>query len=85
MFPHKDFGSKELEQFLNSHGYWRKKSSASSHAIIPIKNRKITEGERPFMVVILDRKPYDPVTQDKILAELRRKGFTDNELKEYFT
>lgn len=75
------FGTKTLIACLLCLSFTKAPSSGSSHQKFSLTGRKVTSGVRPFMIVILNRKSYDPVTQRRYITQLKRLGFTQKEIE----
>ncbi len=78
------FGSKELIGCVEFLGFI-KKSIAASHAKYEMpKGRPCPSGERPFMIVQLEKKGFDKHSANRYIGELKRKGFSKEEIEAAF-
>lgn len=78
-----NFGSRDLCQFLTNLKFIPNKISGSSHQKYDLpKNMPCPSGFRPFVIVILGRKQYDPHTSSNYIRQLKNLGITDKELKD---
>lgn len=76
------FGSVHLIHCLKKIGFIQDSQKGSSHLkFIPPKEHKIPDGIRPFMMVQLGKKQYDPHSCSRYLTELNRLGFNKKELE----
>jgi len=79
----KSFGTKELCKCLEKLGFTCK-GIKSSHVKFNLpKNRKISAGLRPFMIVQLGKKNYDSYIANRYVSELKKLGFNKEEIEKY--
>ncbi len=75
------FGSKELCKCLKSLGFVENRGVGSSHIKFSLALRnKTPKGTRPFIIVIMGRKGYDPHTCSSYLKQIRALGFKKEEI-----
>ena len=75
------FGSRDLRKCLECLGFKEQPSVGSSHLKYTVPKEKSTKvGIRPFFIVILGKKTYDPNTASKIIKQIIRLGFTTEEI-----
>ncbi len=78
-----NFGSRDLCKFLTSRKFVSNKVNGSSHQKYNLpKNVQCPSGFRPFIIVTLGRKQYDPHTSSSYIRQLKNLGITDEELKD---
>ena len=78
-----NFGSKELCKFLTNLKFIPNKVGGTSHQKYNLpKNMSYPSGLRPFVIVILGRKQYDPHTSSSYVRQLKNLGITDKELND---
>lgn len=75
----KSFGSADLVKCLTCLGFTREFSTGSSH-IKYTSPKKVEKGTRPFITVILGVKIYDKTTQGRYLTQIKRLGYTKDEI-----
>ena len=73
------FGSRELINCLLCLGFTKKNSTGSSH-IKYACHKRITTGIRPFIIVILHRKDYDPHTKSSYLKQIQNLGYASDQI-----
>ena len=79
----KSFGSKDLEEFVRKFKFTFHSISSSHHAkYYPSKNRISTDPSRPFFQFQLGRKSYDPHSASRYVSQLKRLGFTKEEIEQ---
>lgn len=76
----KSFGSRELIQCLINLGFTQQRKIASRHLKFKCPKRHVA-GERPFLEVLQGKSEYDPVTQRKIISNLKKHGFTGGQIE----
>jgi hypothetical protein len=78
------FGSKELCKCLIKLKFVPNKTSGSSHQKYGIPgNKKALLGQRPFIIVILGRRQYDPHTCSGYIRQIKNLGFKSEEIDRY--
>lgn len=77
------FGSKELIKCLQYLNFKKGKSVGSSH-LKYFTNKNVSAGFRPFIIVLLDRKVYDPNTQHSYISQIKKFGYSIEEIKKGF-
>lgn len=77
------FGSKELINCLLCLGFTKKRSTGSSHSKYS-SPKKVAMGMRPFITVILNRKVFDPHTQSSYLLQIKKLGFSAEDIEKCF-
>ena len=81
----KTFSSDDYCKFLLKHGFTVTGNKGTSHQKYkPPKSLKIPQGVRPFVVVVLNRKSYDPITASKIRKQLIKLGLSLETVKDLF-
>lgn len=76
-----NFGSRELGIVLECLGFIPRAQHSSSHQKYKIpQGKKMPVGLRPFIIVILGRKAYDPHTQSSYLRQIKNLGFSEEEI-----
>jgi hypothetical protein len=76
-----NFGSKELIKCLECLGFSKSSKIGSSHLKLITPNIKIlNKGIRPFIIVILGRKVYDPHTRSSYIRQIKLLGFRDRDI-----
>lgn len=79
------FGAKDLCKHLEELGFVKDTSKGTSHLKYKISGkRKCPKDRRPFIIVILGRKMYDPHTCTSYIRQIKNLGVGDNEIKKYF-
>lgn len=77
----KSFGSKELERCVQKLGFTYDSISSSHHAKYnPPRGTKTQIGDYPFFQFQLGRKSYDPHSVNRYISQLKRFGFTREEI-----
>lgn len=77
----KAFGSKDLEECVKKLGFTFDSISSSHHAkYTPPHDRDPLPGVRPFFTFQLGRKTYDPNSANRYITQLKRLGFTKEEI-----
>lgn len=75
------FGSKELCKWLDKLGFTENKQKGSSHLKYSApKNLEIPKGIRPFIIVILGRKKYDPHTCSSYIRQIAALGISKEKI-----
>ena len=70
------FGSTELCKVLKGLGFVKKKSVGSSHEKWSVpKNTRLNPGQRPFIIVVKNKKTYLLPTCKGYIREIRALGF----------
>ncbi len=77
----KSFGSKELIKCLVKLKFTPEPQVGSRHRKYTSPN-KVEKGSRPFFIVIQGRKEYDRVTQKKIINQVKKLGFSEDQIME---
>lgn len=81
----KAFGSKELEKCVKKLGFTFDSISSSHHAkYCPSDGKRICIGNYPFFVFQLGEKSYDPHSANRYITQLKRFGFTKEEIEKAF-
>lgn len=77
----KSFGSKELVKCVEEFGF--KYHSANAHHVkyYPPSGKVPPGGIRPFYMIQLGRKTYDPVSAARYISELKKFGYTKEEIE----
>jgi len=76
----KSFGSKDLIICLHKLGFRKNKQHGTSHLKLSSQN-PVPAGTRPFIIVILNKKIYDPHTQRSYLRQIKNLGYTQEEIE----
>lgn len=78
----KSFGSREINKCLRKLGFTLNRVS-SSHAIYnaPVGKKPLINF-RPFMTIQLGRKTYDPYSTNRYISQIKKFGFTKNEIED---
>ena len=71
----KSFGAKELISCLLRLGFAQQRQVGSRHLKFKCPKKHVA-GERPFVEVLQGKSEYDRVTQNKIINNLKKHGFT---------
>lgn len=79
----KAYGTRELVSALNALGYAKGKQIASRHLKYFPPN-KPAKGIVPFILVIQNRTEYDPHWQREYIKQIKRHGFTKEEIEACF-
>lgn len=79
----KSYGTRELIALLTSLGYKKGKQIASRHLKYH-SPRKTSQGIYPFILVIQGRREYDPYWQREYIKQIKKQGFTQEEIEEHF-
>lgn len=79
----KTYGTRELVAALTCLGYTKGKQIASRHLKYFPPN-KIEKGTMPFILVMQNRKVFDPHWQRTYITQIKRHGFTKEQIKECF-
>ena len=77
----KAFGSKELVRCLGKLGFKFNRQN-SSHAIFNPPVGK-NSPDKPFMTVQLGRKTFDPYSANRYTSQIKRFGFTKEEIEKH--
>jgi len=75
----KSFGSRELINCLKILGFSQKPQVGSRHLKFST-DRAHKIGERSFIIVLQNKKLFDPVTQGKYVKQIMKWGFTEEEI-----
>ncbi len=75
------FGYKELIACLLCLGFAKQLSTGSSHLKYKSPHSTSDPNLRPFITVILERKDYDKHTRGRYLGQIKRLGFSLQEIK----
>lgn len=76
------FGSRELCKCLECLGFRQQPQKATNHVKYEApSNKKVPPGVRPFIIVILGRKSYDPHTRTRYLRQIKNLGFSEKEIR----
>jgi len=78
--PNYKFGSKELCKCLTKLGFSENKQKGTSHVKFSL-NSLTTPGVRPFIIVIMGRKKYDPHTANSYFHQITKLGFSKNDIE----
>lgn len=78
----KAFGSRELERCIKKLGFTFDSISSSHHAKYnsPL-DKKVPIGQYPFFQFQLGRKTYDPHSANRYITQLKKFGFTKEEIE----
>lgn len=79
----KAFGTKQLCKCLEKLNFISKGHNSSHVKYFMPKNRKIPTGLRPFMIVQLGRKCFDPYICNRYISEIKKLGFCKEEIEKY--
>lgn len=78
----KAFGSKELEKCVEKLGFTFNSISSSHHAKYnPPKGINIPVGNYPFFQFQLGRKAYDPHSANRYITQLKKFGFSKEQIE----
>lgn len=78
----KGYGSKELERCVKSLGFTFDSISSNHHAKYNLPaGRTVIVGYYPFFQFQLKRKTYDKNAQHRYITQLKRLGFTKEEIE----
>jgi len=81
-----NFGTKELIRCLTKLGFTHASISGSSHQKMNIPNNwNVPKGTRPFIIVILGKKIYDPHTRSSYINQIRKLGFDNKTIYQAFS
>ena len=76
------FGYKELVSCLIKLGFKKHKIYSSSHQKYDAPSScTVTTGQRPFITAVFCRKPYSKHTCSGYMSQLRKMGYTDDEIE----
>ncbi|OGM05410.1 hypothetical protein A2125_00500 [Candidatus Woesebacteria bacterium GWB1_43_5] len=75
-----NFGSRELCKCLVKLSFWENPQRGSSHTKFTLKQSKI-KGVRPFIIVIMGRKKYDPHTARSYIRQIKNLGSSEEEIE----
>ncbi|OGK21652.1 hypothetical protein A3C23_02650 [Candidatus Roizmanbacteria bacterium RIFCSPHIGHO2_02_FULL_37_13b] len=79
------FGTVQLCKALTNLGFTPEKQCGTSHQKYNVPSSKIVpDGLRPFIEVVHGRKQYFPPTVSGYLTQLKRLGFTNDEITKAF-
>ena len=78
----KNFGSKQLCKCLKKLEFTENRRKGSSHVKYST-NKKVETGARPFIVVIMGRKTYDPRTSRSYIRQIKNLGFSEEEITKH--
>lgn len=76
----KSFGSREFEKCVRALGFTLKHISSSHAKYIP-PPAKNSPGIRPFFIIQLGRRTYDPHSANRYISQLKGFGFTKEEIE----
>ena len=77
----KSFGSKELVKCLDKLGFKAKSQNATSHLKFSAPDGcQINIGDRDFIIVQMNRKEFDPHARTRYVAQIKKFGFSENEI-----
>jgi len=80
----KQFGSNELERCVKKLGFTFDSISSSHHAkYYPPDGKNTSIDNYPFFQFQLGRKNYDPHSASRYLSQLKKFGFTKEEILKY--
>ena len=79
----KAFGSKELQKCVINLGFVFDSISSNHHAKYNPQTNKTTVGEYPFFQFQLGRKTFDPNSANRFITQLKRFGFTKEEIEKH--
>lgn len=75
----KSYGTRELISLLDALGYKKGKQIASRHVKYNCPN-KVEHGVHPFILVMQGRSQFDPYWQREYIKQIKRHGFTQEEI-----
>lgn len=77
------FGTKELRKFLEKYKFTPTEGKPTRHLkYTPPSSFQIAKTAKfPFIVVVLNRSQYDPITANSIRRQLENFGFTKGQVK----
>lgn len=78
-----NFGSRELCSALINLGFKKEKQGGTRHLKFSI-SKKLLQGIRPFIIVILNRKNFDPHTRSSYIRQIKKLGFSEKEIIDAF-
>lgn len=73
------FGSSRLKKCLIALGFKQEPQVGSRHLKYSTP-RPVQKGQRPFMIILQNKKTYDPITCKNIIKELKILGFSEEEI-----
>lgn len=80
------FGSSGLVRCLEKLCFLPQPNNGSSHVKYRVpEGTNITAGTRPFIIVIMGRKQYDPHTASSYVTQITRLGFTKKQIGDAFS
>lgn len=80
----KCYGSKELIKCLLKLGFKPNQQNATSHQKFSAPDScKINIGDRNYVMVQTNRREYDPHARTRYITEIKRLGFSENEILKY--
>lgn len=77
----KSFGSKELESCVKKLGFTFKNIQASHAKYLPPSRNDISPEARPYFVFQLGKKAYDKNAASRYITQLKRFGFSKEEIE----
>lgn len=77
----KSFGSRELYKCLIKLGFNPLAQKGTSHLkFSPPKGKVVSQGTRPFMIIQLNIKTYDPHSASRYINQIMKFGFSKEEI-----
>lgn len=77
----KSFGSQELERCIKKLGFTLKNVQSSHAKYSPPQSRETSPGARPYFVLQLGKKTYDMNGANRYITQLKRLGFSKEEIE----
>lgn len=77
----KAFDSKELIKCVEKFGFTFNSSNSHHSKCYPPLGKLPPSGIRPFYMIQLGRKTYDPVSASRYISELKKFGYTKEEIE----
>lgn len=77
----KSFGSKELENCVKKLGFTFKNIQASHVKYLPSPRNHVSSEARPYFVFQLGKKTYDKNGANRYITQLKRLGFSKEEIE----
>ncbi len=73
------FGSRDLTRCLLKLGFTPNPQVGSRHLKF-ISPRPVSKGQRSFIIVLQNKKVYDPITCKNIFRQIKQLGFSEEEI-----
>lgn len=77
----KSFDSRELENCVKKLGFTFKNIQSSHVKYLPPKSKNFLPEARPYFVLQLGKKTYDSNAMSRYVTQLKRFGFTKEEIE----